>query len=440
LQAYRAAIFHLLDDPAKSAASTHAYHPDGLLLVEDGRIAACGDFEDLAPRLGATPIEAFPGRLITPGFIDTHVHLPQTDIIAAHGGQLLDWLDRYVYPAEAAFADPHHAAEGARAFVAELLRNGTTTAMVFGSSHKVSVEALFAEALSRDMRLIAGKVLMDRNAPAALCDTVEDGRRETLELIAAWSGKGRLGYAVTPRFAITSSGEQLAMAGEILAAHPEVWLQTHLAENADEISQVAALFPEASDYLDVYARFGLVGPRSVFAHCVHLDDGGFTRLARAGAAAAFCPSSNLFLGSGLFDLKSACGHGVKVGLGTDVGAGTTFSILRTLGEAYKVGQLRGDALDPMQAFYLATLGGARALGLGEQIGNLAPGKEADFLVLDLAATPLLARRTAVATTPQERLFGLSILGDDRVVERVYLAGRLQHARDAAEPDPRGNLG
>lgn len=429
MQAYRAAIFHLLGDPSCSEAPAHAYYPDGLLLVEGGRIAACGDYAELAPTLADTPVLSFPGRLITPGFVDLHVHLPQTGTIASHGEQLLDWLERHIFPGEAAFADPDHAAAAADFFISELLRNGTTTAMVFGSVHKGSVEALFRRALARDMRLIAGKVLMDRNCPAALCETAEAGDCETRELIEAWAGKGRLGYAVTPRFAITSSEAQLAAAGAILEDHPEVWMQTHLAENPAELAQTARLFPEAADYLAVYERFGLVGPRSVFAHCIHLDDSAFGRLAKAGAAAAFCPTSNLFLGSGLFDLQRAMAHGLKLGIGTDVGAGTSFSVLHTLGEAYKVGQLRGQCLDPFQAFYLATLGGARALNLGEQIGNLEPGKEADFLVLDPLATPLLAHRLATTTDLAELLFALSILGDDRVVERTYLAGVLQHSQD-----------
>jgi guanine deaminase len=278
------------------------------------------------------------------------------------------------------------------------------------------------------MRLIAGKSLMNRNAPGSVRDSVQSGRRDTLDLIDAWAGKGRLGYAVTPRFAISCSDEQLAMAGEILAARPDVWMQTHLAENPAEIAQTRSLFPAAKDYLDVYDRFGLMGPRSVFAHCIHLDDDAFGRMAKAGSSAAFCPTSNLFLGSGLFDLNRAKAHGVKVGMGTDVGAGTSFSVLHTLGEAYKVGQLRGDVLDPFQAFYLATLGGARALGLGDKIGSLEPGKEADFLVLDPAATPLLTRRLAHVTDLAERLFVLSVLGDDRVVEQAFLAGVRQHQR------------
>jgi guanine deaminase len=418
----------MLDDPAVRDGSSHAYHADGLLLVEHGRILACGDHEALKGQLGETPVQSFPGRLITPGFVDVHIHFPQSDVIAAHGEQLLDWLERHVFPAEAAFADPVHAAEAARFFIAELLRNGTTTALVFGSSHRTSVDALFAEAQRRDMRLIAGKTLMDRNAPDGVRDSVDSGRRDTLDLIDAWSGKDRLGYAVTPRFAIACSDAQLAMAGDILAARPDVWMQTHLAENPAEIARTASLFPAAKDYLDVYDRFGLMGPRSVFAHCIHLDDDAFGRMARAGSAAAFCPTSNLFLGSGLFDFQRAQANGVKVGIGTDVGAGTSFSVLHTLGEAYKVGQLRGHALDPFQAFYLATLGGARALGLGDKIGSLEPGKEADFLVLDPAATPLLARRMAGAASLAERLFALSILGDDRVVEHAFLAGVRQHER------------
>jgi guanine deaminase len=269
---------------------------------------------------------------------------------------------------------------------------------------------------------------MDRNAPPGLTDTVEGSRADMLSLIADWHGKGRLGYAVTPRFAISCSDGQLAMAGEVLAQHPTVWMQTHLSENIREIVDTAKLFPEARDYLDVYDRFGLVGKRSVFAHCVHLQGEAFQRLAQAGSAVAFCPTSNLFLGSGLFPLETACAHGAKVGIGTDVGAGTTFSILHTLGEAYKVGQLRGEALDPFHALYLATLGGARALGLEDEIGSLEAGKIADFLVLDLAATPLLARRMPAARSLEDRLFALTVLGDDRVVERTYVAGVEQYRR------------
>jgi guanine deaminase len=435
-QAYRAALLHMLDDPARApAADACAYHPDGLLVVEDGHVAAFGAFADLAPTLPAdTPIEALPGRLITPGFVDAHVHYPQVDVIAAWGTQLLDWLATHTFPAEQAFADRAHADEVAEVFLDQLLANGTTSALAFCTVHKASADALFEAALKRNMRLIAGKVLMDRNAPAGLTDTVATGRADTEALIRTWRGRGRLGYAVTPRFAVTSSDEQLAMAGEIAAAHPDVLIHTHMSENPDEIARVGELFPDARDYLDVYDRFGLVGRRSVFAHCVHSDEDALKRLAKVGAAAAFCPSSNLLLGSGLFSLKQACSCGVTTALGTDVGGGGSFSLLHMMGEAYKVGQLLGDNLDPLQAFYLATLAGARTLRIDDKVGNLAPGKEADFLVLDLAATPLLARRAKQAKTVAEMLFVLSILADDRAIERTYLMGRLAHQRGlAAQP-------
>lgn len=432
-QAYRAALAHTLADPASApAGEAVAWHPDGLLVVEDGYVAAFGAYADLAPSLAEDiPITELPGRLITPGFIDAHIHYPQVDVMAAWGTQLLDWLHTHTFPAELAFADRAHADTVATIFLDQLLANGTTSALVFCTVHKGSVEALFEAALGRNMRLIAGKVLMDRRAPEGLLDTVETGRADTEALIRAWRGRGRLGYAVTPRFAVTSTDAQLAMAGEVAAAHPDVLVHTHMSENRDEIAEVARLFPAARDYLDVYDRFGLLGPRSVFAHCVHTSDAAFGRLAAAGASVAFCPSSNLLLGSGLFPLKRACGWGVNTALGSDVGGGGSFSLIAMMGEAYKVGQLQGDNLDPLQAFYLATLAGAKALHIDGKVGNLRPGKEADFVVLDLAATPLLARRTAQAKTLAETLFILSVLADERVVERTYLAGRLAHTRRGA---------
>lgn len=430
VQAYRASLLHMLADPCEAPPEdAFAYHDDGLLVVEDGHVADFGAYTDISPALPAgAAVTAFPGKLIIPGFVDAHIHYPQTDVVAAWGSQLLDWLDTHTFPTEQAFADRAHADEVAQFFCDELLRNGTTSALVFGTVHKTSVEALFEAALARNIRLIAGKVLMDRNAPAVLCDTVETGRADTEALIRAWRGRGRLGYAVTPRFAVTSSDAQLAMAGEVAAAHPDVLIHTHMSENLQEIARVGELFPDARDYLDVYARHGLVGPRTVFAHCVHAGEDAMRRMHAAGAAAAFCPSSNLLLGSGLFSLQQACRCGVTVGLGTDIGAGASFSLLHMMGEAYKVGQLGGETLDPMHAFYLATLAGAKAMKIDDKVGNLAPGKEADFLVLDLAATPLLARRTANAATIAEKLFVLSILGDDRVIERTYLAGQLAHRR------------
>jgi guanine deaminase len=429
VKAYRAALLHMLADPCREPEA-HAFHPDGLLVVDAGHVVAFGAYEEVAPTLPAdTPVEHLPGRLITPGFVDAHIHYPQTDVIAAWGSQLLDWLTHHTFPAEQAFEDRAHADEAAAFFLDELLRNGTTSALVFGTVHKTSVEALFEAALARNMRLIAGKVLMDRNAPAALCDTVETGRADSEALIRAWRGRGRLGYAVTPRFAVTSSDAQLAMAGELAAAHPDVLIHTHMSENLDEIATVGALFPDDRDYLEVYARHGLLTERSVFAHCVHSSEDALRRIAGAGASAAFCPSSNLLLGSGLFSLKQACDCQVTVGLGTDVGAGASFSLLHMMGEAYKVGQMQGETLDPLHALYLATLAGAKALKLDGKIGNLLPGKEADFLVLDLVSTPLMARRMAAAKTLPEKLFVLSILGDDRAVERTYLAGELAHVRD-----------
>jgi guanine deaminase len=433
-QAYRAALLHALDDPSRVPADAAiAHHPDGLLVVEDGHVAAVGAYADLAPTLPkGTSIEELPGRLITPGFVDAHIHFPQTDVIAAWGGELLDWLERHTYPAEQAFADRAHADAVAAVFLDELLRNGTTSALVFGTVHKASAEALFEAALARDIRLVAGKVLMDRNAPDGLRDTAAAGRADTEALIRAYRGRGRLGYAITPRFAVTSSEAQLAAAGELAAAHPDALVQTHMLENRQEVVEVLRLFPDARDYLDVYDRFGLVTRRSVFAHCVHADAGVFGRLAAADAAVAYCPSSNLMLGSGLFDLKTACACGTRVALATDVGGGASFSMPRMIGEAYRIGQLRGETLDPLHAFYLATLAGARALRIDDKVGNLAPGKEADFVVLDLAATPLIARRIGGARALGEKLFALAVLGDDRIVERTYLRGRLAHARDGLD--------
>ena len=433
-RAYRAALLHALEDPSRGGADAVAYHPDGLLVIEDGHVAAAGTFTELAPDLPVdTPVETISRALITPGFVDAHTHYPQIDVVGAWGAGLLDWLDAYVFPAERAFADRAHADAEAAVFIRELLRHGTTSALVFGTVHRASVEALFEAALDRNMRLVAGKVLMDRNAPADLLDTAETGRADSEALIRAWRGRGRLGYAVTPRFAVTSTEQQLAVAGDLAAAHPDVLVHTHMAENHGEIARVAGLFPDDRDYLAVYERFGLVGPRTVLAHCVHASEDMFARMAGAGATAAFCPSSNLMLGSGLFNLKRACACGTPVALGSDIGAGASFSMLDMAAEAYRVGHLRGDALDPLHAFYLATLAGARALKIDDRVGNFTPGKEADFLVLDLAADPTLARRTAAARSLAEILAVLMTLGRDRAVRRTYLMGRLAHDRDAGAP-------
>ena len=426
-QAYRARILHFLNDPAFYGEAAWQYLDDGLLVVQDGRVVALGPAEILLSNVDG-PVEHYPDHLILPGLIDTHIHYPQAQMMAACGEQLLSWLNHYTFPAEQQFADTHHAAEVAEFFLSELLRNGTTTALVFGSVHATSVDVFFQAAQQRGLRMIAGKVLMDRNAPAELCDCPATGYAESRTLIERWHGVNRLQYAVTPRFAPTSSVEQLRAAGDLLGEFPDVYLHTHLAENTGEVAWVKSLFPQAQDYLDVYDRAGLLGRRSVFAHGIHLCDRECQRLAATGSAVAHCPTSNLFLGSGLFDLPRMQNFGVRVGLGTDIGAGTSFSLFRTLDEAYKIQQMRGHTLDPFQALYLATLGGARALDLEGKVGNFLPGNEADFIVLDLQATPLLRFRVPYCESLGELLFVLNTLGDDRLVERAYALGQCVHRR------------
>ncbi|MCY1285176.1 guanine deaminase [Metapseudomonas sp. CR1201] len=429
--AYRSAILHSIADPAQvGVEQSYQYFEDGLLVVEDGRIKALGEAGALLPGLEAgVEVHEYRDALITPGFIDTHIHFPQTGMIASYGEQLLDWLNTYTFPTEKQFADKAHAADVAGIFIKELLRNGTTTALVFGTVHKESVDAFFEAAQALDLRMIAGKVLMDRNAPDYLTDCPESGYADSKELIERWHGKGRLHYAVTPRFAPTSTPEQLELAGKLYAEYPGLYMHTHLSENRKEIEWVKELFPERKGYLDVYDHYKLIGQRSVFAHGVHLCDDECKRLAETGSAVAFCPTSNLFLGSGLFDLQKLEEHGVRVGLGTDVGAGTSFSQLQSLNEAYKVMQLQGKKLDPFKSLYLATLGGARALYLDDKIGNFQAGKDADFVVLDYKATPLLDYRMQQARSLAERLFALTILGDDRTVKETFAAGRSVHKRD-----------
>jgi len=422
--AHRGRIAHMLGDPTGTGAE-HAIadFADGGLLVQNGKIIACDHWQNLNPDPDTWQIIHHENALILPGFVDTHIHYPQTDIIGGFGENLLDWLDVYAFPVEQKIgADAQYAKETAKFFVDECLRNGTTSALVFGTVHKHSVTALFEAALARNMRLIAGKVLMDRNAPENLCETLDEARADTLELIDTWQGKARLGYAITPRFAPTSTVEQLQDAGRMLREHPQVLLHTHLSENLDEIALVLKLFPDCKDYLQVYEQAELLTNRSVFAHGVHLSPSERERLANAGASIAFCPTSNLFLGSGLFDLRACRAAGVNVGLGTDIGAGTRFSMLATQAEAYKIGQLKQAVLHPFEALYLATLGGAKALHIDGFVGNFAPGKEADFVVLDLAATPLLARRLREVSSICDLLFALSILGDDRTTKETWVAG------------------
>jgi guanine deaminase len=423
--AFRGSLLHFLHDPGAGASSDAVqYYEDGVLVVRDGHVAEAGDARDVLARLPAdAEIKDYSGKLLLPGFVDCHIHYPQTDMIASYGEQLLEWLEKYTFPTERRFEDPRYAREVAEFFLDELLRNGTTTAVVLGTVHPQSVDSIFEASRIRGLRMIAGKVLMDRNCPEYLRDTAETGYTETRALIERWHGRDRLLYAVTPRFAPTSSGEQLRRAGQLLEEFPDVYLHTHLAENRNEVAWVAELFPASRSYLDVYAGFGLVRRRSVFAHCLHLDDADRRLMAERGAMAAFCPTSNLFLGSGLFDLRRAREHGIAVGLGTDVGGGTSFNMLRTLQEAYKVAQLAAQTLSSFQALYLATLGGAQALDLGDKIGNFEPGKEADFVVIDLAATPLLERRLRHARELAEKLFALIMLGDDRAIAATYVMGK-----------------
>ncbi len=428
--AFRGRFLHFLDDPVLQGDHAWRYHEDGILLVENGHVAAFGPACDVLPRVPKSlTIHHQPQHLFLPGFIDTHVHYPQTEMIAAFGNQLLEWLHDYTYPVEAKFADPVYAEQIARRFLTELLRNGTTTAMVFCSSHKESVDAFFTAASERNVRMIAGKVMMDRNAPAELLDTAEQSYIDSKELIQRWHRQGRFHYAITPRFAPTSSPQQLALAGKLLYEFPDLYLQTHLSENSGEINWVKKLYPEQRSYLDVYHHYGLLGPRSVFAHGIHLDTADYTQLAKEHAVLAHCPSSNLFLGSGLFDLPTTLKHGIRIGLGTDIGAGTSFSLLQTMAEAYKVQQLRGYSLDPFHAFYLATLGGAKSLSLDHKIGNFEIGKEADFIEINPHATPFLQFRNEHCNNLSATLFALTILGDDRCIAATYLLGKPQHYPD-----------
>jgi len=429
-KAYRAALLHSLADPREvGIESSYEYFEDGLLVVEDGKVSQIGNAIDLLPTLAAgTEVTEYPDALITPGFVDTHIHYPQVGVIGSYGAQLLDWLETYTFPSEGQFSDMTHAREQAKLFLGELLRNGTTTALVFGSVHKQSVDAFFEQAEKLNLRMIAGKVMMDRNAPDYLTDTAESSYADSKALIERWHGKGRLHYAVTPRFAPTSTPQQLALAGKLLTEYPDLYMHTHISENKQEIEWVRELFPERKGYLDVYDHHGLIGARSVFAHGVHLCDDECKRLGETGSAVAFCPTSNLFLGSGLLDLAKLEQHGVRVGLGTDVGGGTSFSQLVSLNEAYKVLQLQGQKLDPFKGLYLATLGGARSLYLDDRIGNLQPGKDADFVVLDYKATPLIDYRLSQTKTLQEKLFALMILGDDRAVKETFAAGVSVHRK------------
>src|SRR3954470_3330679 len=434
LTVLRGTIVTCRDDPfLTDPAQAFATEADGIVVCRNGTIERVGPAAEIMRSLPAgTPMTHYQGCLIAPGFIDTHVHYVQTGMIASYGEQLLDWLNRYAFPAEMAFRDPAHARAMARVFCDELLRNGTTTALVFCAVYPQSVDALFAEAERRGMRIAAGKVLMDRNAPEKLCDTAQQGYDDSKALIARWHGRGRSLYAITPRFAGTSTPAQLDTAGALWREHPDVFVQTHIAENRREIEWTAELFPERKNYLDIYDHHGLIGRRAVLAHGVHLSEDELCRCHESGTALAHCPTSNLFLGSGLFRIAAMkdARRPVHVGLGTDVGGGTSFSLLATMGAAYEIAQLNGRALSAVEAFYLATLGGARALALDDRIGSIASGREADLVVLDPKATPLLALRSTRAESVEDLLFALMTLGDDRAVRATSVAAAPAYLRDA----------
>ena len=430
----RGQLLHFLADPGMGDdPAAWQFFDDGGLWIRDGRIQAAGPWAALTaalpPGVGeSATVHDYRGHLVLPGFVDCHLHYPQAGVIASYGRQLLDWLNDYVFPAEARFADASEAERSAAFVVDRLLAHGTTTASVFATVHPHSVDAFFAAAEARGLRMLCGKVLMDRNCPPDLRDTAAGGMADSLRLIERWHGRGRLRYSLTPRFAPTSSPEQLRLCGELLASQPGLHLQTHLAENPCELDWVKQLFPTRGSYLDVYQHYGLAGPRSLHAHCIHLDAAERRSLAAGGAAAAFCPGSNLFLGSGFFNLDASREAGLRVGLATDIGAGTGFSLLRALAQAYEVGQALGAPLPALRGFYLATLGGARALYLDDCIGSFQPGREADFIALDWAATPELAWRMERCQTLAERLFALMMLGDERCVVATHVMGEAAFVR------------
>lgn len=419
-QLIRGRVLGFHADP-NDTQDNHRYIKDGAILVEDGRILAVGDHADLA-REGLAEIDHRP-HLVMPGFIDTHIHFPQLQVIASWGAQLLDWLNTYTFPEEARFRQQGHAPAMAEALLDLLTDHGTTTAVAFCSVHKQSAEALFSAAHARNMAMVAGKVMMDRNAPSEVLDTPRQGYDDSKALIESWHGTGRQRYAITPRFAITSTPEQMEMAGTLAREHPDCHVQTHLSENKDEIEFTLSLYPQARDYLDIYESYGLLSDKLLLGHSIHLRPREIARMAETGSRAVFCPTSNLFLGSGLFDEAGLRAAGVVSGIATDVGGGTSYSMLQTLNEGYKILQLRGQKLTPLSAFHWITRGNALALGMADQIGTLEPGSMADLVVLDARATPAMALRMDRAETLEQELFVLQIMGDDRSVRQTYVAGK-----------------
>lgn len=423
IRALRGRLLWFTADPHDAGEGAHRFVEDGLLVIEGGLVKATGPAKALLPSLPADAeiIDHRP-HLIMPGFIDAHIHMPQTQVVASYGAQLIEWLNKYTFVEEQKLSQQGHAQKLSRFFLDELLASGTTTAAVFCSVHPQSAEAFFTESERRNTRMIAGKVMMDRNAPEALTDTAESGYRDSKALIDRWHGKGRQLYAITPRFALTSTPEQLAAAGRLAAEHPDCHVQTHINENRAEIAFARELYPEAADYADIYARYGLLGSKSLMGHSVHMTHNEWSAFAQAGVVAVFCPTSNLFLGSGLFDWAHARQRGVKVAVATDIGGGTSYSMLRTMAEAYKVLQLQGQSLPALLALHAITLGNAVALGLDHLIGSFEPGREADVVVLDTGATRAMAHRLETVRDLAEELFVLVTLGDERNVVATYVMG------------------
>jgi len=429
--ALRGRLLWFVGDPEEIGEKAVRHVEDGLLVLSKGMIVAAGEARALLPGLpaGVAPVDHRP-HLIVPGFIDPHIHFPQTQVIASYGAQLMDWLNKYTFVAEQQFSDPAHAARVATFFFDELLGNGTTTAVAFCSVHKESAEAFFAESGRRGTRMAGGKVMMDRNAPPALTDTPESGYRDSKALIAKWHGNGRQLYAIAPRFVITSTPAQLEASGALMREHPGCLMETHISENRAEMAAVKALYPECRDYTAVYEKYGLLGRQSLMGHCIHLDEGERKRFSDAGSVAVFCPTSNLFLGSGLFDWRAMreASRPVRVAVATDVGGGTSYSMLQTLAEAYKVLQLQGQSLTAFAGFHAITRGNARALQLDRLIGSFEPGHECDAVVLDARATPAMAHRMERASGLAEELFILMMMGDDRAVAQTYVMGKAKKRR------------
>lgn len=405
---------------------SYAYESDGALLIDGNRISLAGSYgtvKAIAPE-GIEEIDHRP-HLILPGFIDMHLHFPQMQVIASYAANLLEWLNTYTFPEECRFVESEHAARIATHFYDELLRHGTTTAVAYCSVHKTSADAFFAEALKRGMCMVGGKVMMDRNAPQGLLDTPQMGYDETRAVIADWHGKGRCHVAITPRFAITSTPGQMKAAQALAQEFPDLHIQTHLSENHEEIRYTGELYPDARDYTDIYAHYGLLGPKTLLGHAIHLSDREADVLSEAGAVAVHCPTSNLFLGSGLFPMKSLMRREkpVRVAVATDIGGGSSYSMLRTMDEAYKIQQLLGERLNPLESFYLMTRGNAEALSMAERIGTLEPGTDADLVVLNAASTPAMRLRMETVKTLGEELFLLQTMGDDRAVVETYVAGK-----------------